>query len=142
MTERFRACVHHPARVFMPVQAILGYPNRRAKEPAVAEHRQKFVDFSRKLHAVLAPLLGECYSLHEELTVLTLSGFAGPMIRADCVVLTDFGVFVITHVQWSGHVSWGLDVDRLHVVTKREDRRRIPVPLHTPRPPFTSRVCC
>jgi hypothetical protein len=58
VTQRFRACVHHPARVFMPVQAILGYPNRCAKEPAVAEHRQKFVDFSRKLHAVLAPLLG------------------------------------------------------------------------------------
>jgi hypothetical protein len=129
MTERFRACVHHPARVFMPVQAILGYPNRYAKEPTVAEHRQKFVDFSRKLHAVLAPLLGECYSLHEELTVFTLSGFAGPMIRADCVVLTDLGVLVTTHVQWSGHVSRGLDADRLHVVTETGISETHPCPL-------------
>ncbi|SED04888.1 hypothetical protein SAMN02787142_2441 [Burkholderia sp. WP9] len=82
MTERFRARVHHPARVFMPVQAILGYPNRYAREPAVAEHRQKFVDFSRKLRAVLASLLGECYSLREDRTVLTISGFARPMFRA------------------------------------------------------------
>ncbi|MFM0629617.1 hypothetical protein [Paraburkholderia xenovorans] len=129
MTRRFRPCVHNSARVFMPVQAILGYPNRYAKEPAVAIHRQKFVDFSRKLHAVLAPLLGQCYSLHEELTVLTLSGFAGPTIRADCVVLTDFGVFVIRHVQWSGHVSQGLDADSLHVVTEEGKRETYPSPL-------------
>ena len=79
MTERFRACVHHPARVLMPVQAVHGSPNRYARESAVAEHRQKFVDFSRKLHAVLAPLLGECYCLHEDLTVFASSGFAGPV---------------------------------------------------------------
>jgi hypothetical protein len=121
--------VHHSARVFIPVQAILGYPNRFAKEPAVAKHRQKFVDFSRKLHAVLAPVLGECYSLHEELTVLTLSGFAGPTVRADCVVLTDFGVFVIRHVQWSGRVSRGLDADSLHVVTDEGKRETYPCPL-------------
>lgn len=129
MTYRFHAYAHKQAYVFIPTQAILGYPNRYAKEPAVAEHRCRFLDFSRKLHGVLAPLLGESYFLHEELTVLTSSGFEGRTIRADCVVLTNFGVFVITRVQWSGRVSVGMDPDNLRVEPEPGKTETHPCPL-------------
>lgn len=129
MTDRFHARAHQHAYVFIPTQAILGYPNTYANEPALAERRRSFVDFSRKLHGVLARLLGECYSLHEELTVLTSSGFAGRTIRADCVVLTNFGVFVTTPVQWSGRVGVGADLDNLHVETEPGQTETHPCPL-------------
>jgi hypothetical protein len=129
MTDRFYACAHKHAHDFIRTQAILGYPNRYAKEPALAERRRGFVDFSRKLHGALAPLLGECCSLHEELTLLTSSGFAGRTIRADCVVLTNFGVFVITRVQWSGRVSVGADMDNLRVETEPGKTEAHPCPL-------------
>ncbi|CAN7430106.1 hypothetical protein LJR267_002855 [Paraburkholderia hospita] len=117
MTKRCFTCGRVRSNFFIPTQAILGYPNQFAKKPAVAEHRRRYTDFSRKLHAVLAPLLGERYSLHEELTVLTSAGLAGPSVRADCVALTDIGVFVISHIDWAGKVGKSLEEDKLRVET-------------------------
>ena len=117
MTKRCIRCLHVRPNVFIPTQAILGYPNRFANKPEVVERRQRYIDFSRKLHAVLAPLFGERYSLHEELTVLTSDGLAGPSIRADCVALTDIGVFVISQIDWAGKVGKSGEEGRLRVET-------------------------
>lgn len=117
MTKRCVTCLQVRSNVFIPTQAILGYPNRFANKPEVAKRRQGYIDFSRKLHAVLAPLFGERYSLHEELTVLTLDGLAGPRIRADCVALTDIGVFVISQIDWAGKVGKSGEEGQLRVET-------------------------
>ena len=117
MPKRCVTCSRVLSNVFIPTQAILGYPNWFAKKPEVAERRQRYIDFSRKLHAVLAPLFGERYSLHEELTVLTSDGLAGPSIRADCVALTEIGVFVISQIDWAGNVGKCIGEDKLRVET-------------------------
>lgn len=115
MTKRCPTCGRMRLDFFMPTQAILGYPNRFAKKPAVADHRRKYIDFSRRLHEVLAPLLGERYSLHEELTVLTSDGLAGHSVRADCLAVTDIGVFVVSRIEWAGKVTQSLEEDKLYV---------------------------
>ncbi|TCG03481.1 hypothetical protein BZM27_48125 [Paraburkholderia steynii] len=135
MTERCGSCGRKHADAFVATQAVLGYPNQDAKEPAVAERRQRYIDFSRKLHAVLAPLLGERYSLHEELTVLTSQGFAGPVVRADCVALTSIGVFVISQVDWAvKEVSLCSEKNSLRVLTAPKTYEIYPSPLRYTAP--------
>ena len=118
----------------MPTQAILGYPNRFAKTPAVADHRRKYIDFSQRLHEVLAPLLGERYSLHEELTVLTSDGLAGRIVRADCLAVTDIGVFVISRIEWAGKVTRSLEEDKRFVQSAPQMTEIYPCPLRYTAP--------
>jgi hypothetical protein len=131
MTERY--CGRLRSDFFIPTQAILGYSNWLAKKPAVAERRRRYVDFARELHAVLTTLFG-CYSLHEELTVLTSAGLAGPWVRADCVAITHIGVFVISRVNWAGRVTKSLEKDKLRVTNAEGMLEFHPCPLQYTSP--------
>ncbi|MFL9858124.1 hypothetical protein PQR72_20695 [Paraburkholderia madseniana] len=117
MTEKLPASAHNPAYIFIPTQATLGYPNRFKKLRAVTQRRRKFLEFSQKLHSILVPLSGERYAIYEELTVLTIDGFAGRTITADCVVLTSFGVFIVRDVPCSGRVRRGSDANTVRIET-------------------------
>ncbi|SEK02369.1 hypothetical protein [Paraburkholderia diazotrophica] len=135
MTEQNFRCVQVPSGRFLATQATLGYSNHVANEPAVAERRGRYVAFSRQLHAVLAPLLEESYSLYEELTVLTSRGFAGPVIRADCVAVTNMGVFVISQVDWAvSEVSLCPEKNSLRVLTAPKTYEIYPNPLRYTAP--------
>ncbi len=134
MTKRCPTCGRMRLDFFVPSQAILGYPNRLAKKSAVVDHRLKYIDFSRRLHEVLAPLLGERYSLHEELTVLTSEGLAGRSIRADCLAVTDIGIFVISRIEWEGKVMQSLEEDKLYVRSAQGMTEIYPCPLRYTAP--------
>jgi hypothetical protein len=131
MTKRY--CGRLRSDFFIPTQAILGYPNHFSKEPAVAERRRRYIDFSRKLHAVLTAVFGY-YSLHEELTVLTSAGLAGPGVRVDCVAITHIGVFVISRVDWAGKVDKSLEKDKLRVMSAEGMMDIHPCPLRYTAP--------
>ncbi|WP_125474203.1 hypothetical protein [Caballeronia humi] len=131
MTKQSRTSGHNDAIPFVPSQATLGYPNRFAKEPLVAQRRQKYLAFEQKLHAVFAPLLGDHYCLHEEFTVFTSKGVSGPVIRADCVAVTQFGVFIIYGVTQGGRLDPGADANKLRVVNESGTLKIASSPLHT-----------
>ncbi|MFL9865266.1 hypothetical protein PQR67_13910 [Paraburkholderia fungorum] len=117
MTEKLPARAHNPAYIFIPTQATIGYPNRFKKLRVVTQRRRKFLEFSQKLHSILVPLSGEHYAIYEEFTVLTIDGFAGRTITADCVVLTSFGVFIVRDVPCSGRVRRGSDANTVRIET-------------------------
>jgi hypothetical protein len=138
LTKQSRTSGHNDASQFVPSRATLGYPNRFAKEPLLVKRRQKYLAFEQKLHAVFAPLLGNYYCLHEELTVFTSKGLSGPVIRADCVAVTQFGVFIIYGVTQGGRVDPGSDADTLRVVNESGTLKVATSPLHSiaPAMPF------
>lgn len=131
MMERY--CGRLRSDFFIPTQAILGYPNWFAKKPAVAERRRRYIDFSRELHAVLTTLFGY-YSLHEELTVLTSAGLAGPWVRVDSIAITHIGVFVISRVDWSGKVEKSLEKNKLRIMSAEGMPEFHPCPLQYTAP--------
>jgi hypothetical protein len=133
MTKPCFTCGRVHSDFFIPTQAILGYPNVFAQKPAVAERRRRYIDFSRELHAVLTTLFGY-YFLHEELTVLTSVGLAGPRVRVDCVAITHIGVFVISRVDWAGKVDKSLEKDKLRVLSAEGMMDIHPCPLRCTAP--------
>jgi hypothetical protein len=82
MTGTFHTSGGRLANTLIPAHATLGYPNRAKKLHAMTERQKKFADFSPKAHEILLPLLGELFSIREELAVLPSAGFSGPIVRA------------------------------------------------------------
>lgn len=140
MPEKLPANAHNHAHVFIPTQATLGYPNRFKKLRSVTQRRQRFLEFSQKLHSILVPLSGEHHAIYEQLTVLTIDGFAGRTITADCVVVTDFGVFIVRDVPCSGRVRLGSDANtvRIDSATGQSETYACPVAEAAPAVHFLS----
>lgn len=115
MARRSRARLRQHRNHFIPTQALLGYPKGYEQEAALRERRREYAVFSRKLHAVLTPVLAGHYALHEELLVLTTRGLSGPMARIDAVAVTTFGVFVISRFHATGKVSIGQKANELRI---------------------------
>jgi hypothetical protein len=102
MSRRSRSHAQTQPTAFFPTQAYLGYPKGYQKEPSLRQRRREYAEFSRKLRAIFAPLLLNHYALHEHMMVQTSLGFSGGAAGADCLAVTRFGVFVITHIRSVG----------------------------------------
>ncbi|SAL05639.1 hypothetical protein AWB81_07244 [Caballeronia arationis] len=130
MARRSRARARAQVTPFFPTQAYLGYPKDYEQEPALRERRREYAAFARKLDAILRPLLGEeLYALHEDMLVLTGKGFAGPGIEVDCVAVTAFGVFVISHFRVTGKLRWGTKANEVTLLSKSGTAQTLPCPL-------------
>lgn len=103
---------------FIPSHAFLGYPPRFRRSPAISRRRNKFIELTVVLHDALSSVVGQNFFFHEELIVLTSDGFDGRTVRADCVAITDFCVFVITSVNWKGEISTSLEKNKVRVLEK------------------------
>lgn len=82
MAKQTPARAKEQTTLFFPTQAYLGYPKDYEKEPALKKRRRDYAEFSRKLRAILAPLLINRYALHEDMLVLTSKGFSGQGVDA------------------------------------------------------------
>jgi hypothetical protein len=81
------------------------------------------------LRAILAPLLVNRYALHEDMLVLTSEGFSGQGVDVDCVAVTRFGVFVITHVPVVGIISSSQTANEMIVLSESGAAHTFPCPL-------------
>ena len=117
-------------RPFFPTQAYLGYPNDdEEKELSLLERRRQYAVFARKLNTIFRSLLDDNYALHENLTVLTRKGFNGRKVEVDCVAVTSFGVFVVSHLQATGYVNWGKTANEIVAISESGVSRTVPCPI-------------
>ncbi|WP_250465429.1 MULTISPECIES: hypothetical protein [unclassified Caballeronia] len=128
MSRRSRSHAQTQPTAFFPTQAYLGYPEGYQQEPSLRQRRREYADFSRKLRAVFAPLLLNRYALLEHMMVQTSLGFSGGAAGADCVAVTRFGVFVITHIRSVGTLSLTTKANEL-LVTESATEHAIRCPL-------------
>ncbi|KXV02631.1 hypothetical protein CR51_19915 [Caballeronia megalochromosomata] len=129
MAKQTGASAKEQITPFFPTQAYLGYPKDYEKEPALKKRRREYADFSRKLRAILAPLLVNRYALHEDMLVLTSKGFSGQGVDVDCVAVTRFGVFVITHIPVAGIISSSQKANEMVVLSESGAAHTFPCPL-------------
>jgi hypothetical protein len=134
MTKHCSTCGRIRTDFFFPTEAILSYTSRLASDPTVVTRRQKIIEFSQKLHAVLGPSVGPYYHLHEGLLVLTAAGLDGPGVQVDCVAITHIGVFVVSQVDWTGMVSSSLEKGKLRVTNAEGMTDLHPCPLRYTAP--------
>ena len=134
MARRSRSRARQQVTPFFPTQAFLGYPKDYEQDPLLKERRREYAIFARKLHAILRPLLGDRYALHEDMLVLTDKGFAGQGIEVDCVAVTPFGVFVISHFRATGEVRWGTKANEVTILGKSGTAATAPCPLRRAAP--------
>jgi hypothetical protein len=83
----------------------LGYRGSLGNLDELTAKRHRYIDFAHHLNGILFRFLRDDFVLEEELSVFVGRPFATPVMRADSVLVTSFGVFVIARISASGFIT-------------------------------------
>jgi len=83
----------------------LGYREYLGNLDELTAKRHSYIDFAHHLNGILLRLLRNDFVLEEELSVFVGRPPATPVMRADSVLVTSFGVFVIARISASGFIA-------------------------------------